>query len=212
MTPLSGTSFYQEAIAPIVEHLRTNRPQAELFTVQLAVLPDGPYAGSVAVYANGRRVASIPTGLTAEYGPVVRALTDSGAQATCRAVLAGADDAGGTIGIWALLPSRASIQYGGPFLPPLSGHRVDVSADTAAAFGESIKSRAKRFTDRRLGLVDPASGDVLLAGSVIGGLPAQARASIECVVAADAAGHTTTCQLRLIRESGERLRVVADLP
>jgi len=55
MTPLSGTSFYQEAIAPIVEHLRTNRPQAELFTVQLAVLPDGPYAGSVAVYANGRR-------------------------------------------------------------------------------------------------------------------------------------------------------------
>jgi hypothetical protein len=85
MTPLSGTSFYQEAIAPIVEHLRTGRPQVELFTVQLAVLSDGPYVGTVAVYADGRRVGSIPTGMTAEYAPVVRVLTDSGAPATCRA-------------------------------------------------------------------------------------------------------------------------------
>jgi hypothetical protein len=212
MRPLVGTSFYQSAIPPITRHLGASRPRVELFTVQLALLPDGRYAGTVAVYADGRRVASLPADWSAEYAPTVRALTESGRPATCRAVLAGADTGRDTIGVWALLPSRAAAQVGGPFLPPLTGFRVTVSADTAAALDESVRSRARTFTDRRVGLVDPVSGHVRLAGSVIGEVPAEASTSLEAAAAVAAVGHPVTCQVRLVREPGKMLRVVADLP
>jgi hypothetical protein len=212
MTPLSGTSFYQEAIASIKTHLGTSRPPTDLFTIQMAVVPDGPYAGSVAVYANGQRVATLPAGMNPEYAPVVRAVTDSGSPATCRAVLAGVDNDRPTIGVWALLPTHASAATGAQFLPPYVGRRVTVAESTAVTLDAAIKSKAKTTTDRRIGVIDPATGDVALDGSRIGTLPSEAHASMLLVAAAAAAGYPTRCQLRLIREPGKALRVVADLP
>jgi hypothetical protein len=212
MTPLAGTSFHQDAITSIKQHLSATQPPTELFTIQMAVVPDGPYAGSVAVYANGQRVATIPAGMRPEYAPVVQAVTDSGSPATCRAVLAGVDNGQPTIGIWALLPTRASAAKGVQFLPPYIGHRVVVAENTAPALDESIKSKAKTATDRRIGVIDPTSGDVWLDGFRIGSLPPDAHASMLLVAAAAAAGHPTRCQLRLVREPGKALRVVADLP
>jgi hypothetical protein len=127
-------------------------------------------------------------------------------------VLAGADTGRDTIGIWALLASRAAAQVHGPFLPPLTGYRVSVPADTVAALDESVRSRARTFADRRAGLVAPASGHVLLAGAVIGELPAEATRSQEAAAAAAAVGYPLTCQVRLVREPGKTLRVMADLP
>ena len=74
------------------------------------------------------------------------------------------------------------------------------------------QSKAKTTTDGRIGVIDPATGDVALDGSRIGTLPSEAHASKFLVAAAAAAGYPTRCQLRLIREPGKALRVVADLP
>jgi hypothetical protein len=199
-------------LAGVVKHVKSSAPPCELFTIQLAVVREGPYAGSVAVYANRQRVATLRSDMTSEWAPVVAQLTESGTPATCRAVLAGVENDRETIGIWALLPSRASAWSGGPFLPPLTGRRLEVRPETATALDETIKSRAKRFTERRIGVVDLATRSVYMDHAPIGSLTADAHASLALVAGASAAGHPTTCQVRLVREPGQPLRVVADLP
>lgn len=213
MAPLAGTSFYQEAVRQVVRHLKATQPLTEMFTVQLAVLPSGPYAGSVAVYAGGQRVASIPNSWSDDYRPVVEELAAEGKPATCRAVLAGHETEREAIGVWALLwTTRAARFEGGPMLPQLIGTRVDVAESTLAGLDGSLKSRAKRVTDRRVGQVDVATGQVALDGQPIGVLVDPSPESMAAVRAAAAEGFETTCGVRLVREPQQPLRVVADLP
>jgi hypothetical protein len=213
MAPLAGTSFYQEAVRRVVQHLEATRPTTEMFTVQLALLPSGPYAGSVAVYADGRRVASIPSSWSGDYRLVVEELAAEGKPATCRAVLAGYETGRETIGIWALLRSTRAARFGGaPMLPQLIGTRVQVTESMLATLDGSIKSRAKKVTDRRVGRLDVATGQVAVDDQPIGSLVDPLPETIAAARAAAKAGLETTCGIRFVREPEKPLRVVADLP
>lgn len=213
MSPLAGTSFYQPAIRRVVQHVEAASPTSEMFTIQLAVLPEGPYAGSVAVYADGRRVATIPKSWPADYRAAIGDLARDGRPATCRAVLAGHRDGREAIGIWALLwNNRVSPLGEGPVLPQLIGTRVEVLDHVLADLDASIRSKARKITDRRVGHVDPASREVRIAGRLIGTLADPNSDVVNAVAAAARAGLETTCGLRLVREQGRMLRVVADLP
>lgn len=213
LAPLAGTSFHQDAVRRAAEHLEATEPRTEMFTIQLAVLPAGPYAGSVAVYASGRRVASIPKSWAGDYRSVVEELAAEGKPATCRAVLAGYETGRETIGIWALLWSRRASRFeGGPMLPQLVGTRVDVAESTLATLDGSIRSRAKTVTARRVGRLDVATGEVALDGQPIGRLLDPSPESMAAARAAADAGFETTCAIRLVRAPQKPLRVVVDLP
>ena len=220
--PLKGTSFYQSDIASLAWACWDGRPPTDLLTVQLAVVPTGQWAGAVGVYAAGVRVASIPADLAEPYRAVVTDLADAGLPAMCRATVVGghARDARGADALrfgLALVgptrPARADTEQ--PFLPPVIGYQADVPEQLARELDASLPSRAKNYIRRTVGHVDLDDESLVVDGRRLGRLGVDwpdGTDRLEAVRAAAAAGHPTTCLVRMIRAPGRTLRVMADLP
>jgi hypothetical protein len=213
---VAGTSFHQQLLARTASQLRAASPVCGVVAVQLAVVENGDYAGSVGVYLAGHRAGTIPADQVDAYRPVVEALTEQGRPATCRAALVGGGgmrDGEGVLnfGLGLLQPNRPEVAGpGASFLPPHVGMRMSIEARTATELDAALPSRAKRFVHRRTGTLS-LDGALEIDGSVIGQLeePPGVR---ELLRAAHAAGRPLTCAVRLIREPQRPLRVAVDLP
>lgn len=218
-TPLRGTSFHQVDIAPLAWTGWDAKPATDLLTVQLAVVPTGQWAGAVGVYAAGKRVGSIAADAAEEYRAVVIALADAGLPAIARAVVVGGHARGARggdarrFGLALISPIHpASAEADQPFLPPEMDHEATVADEVAAALDAALPSGAKNYIRRMTGHVDPSDGTLVVDGQTVGRLSVGRPAELEPVRAAAAAGHPTTCLVRMIRAPERHLRIMADLP
>jgi hypothetical protein len=211
----AGTSFHQQLLAGTARQLRATSPVVDVVTVQLAVLEQGEYAGSVGVYLAGHRAGSIPAEQVDAYRPVVADLTAQGLPATCRAALVGGGtmrDGDGVLnfGLGLLQLNRPEVAGpNAPFLPPLVGMPVTVG-EAAKQLDAEMPSRAKRFVHRRIGVLTldrTLSIDGVYVGRLVDGSSVQ-----ELLHAAHDAGYPLTCAVRVIREPERPLRVAVDLP
>ncbi len=219
--PVVGTSFHQHTIAALGGGRGPNSTTNGLVTAQLVVVADGPYAGAVGVYVGGYRVGSIANDLLERYRPVVAALAEQGRPATCRAVIVGGqyDPLSGSslnLGIALLQPGRpAPAPEDAPFLAPVCGLGISVSADVATGLDGFLNSRAQRHVRRCTGVLE-AEGrggwSLRLDGEMVGPLMAYSHIDLGRVQAAAAARQPLSCMVRVIREPARPLRVMADLP
>jgi len=207
---LAGTSFYQPAIKEIARQVWSAAPPCDLFMAQLAIAPTGQYAGSVRVYAAGRRIGSIPASMLEQFRPIVAELTAAGQPATCRAIV----DPGSTItGIGLLAPSKPKVATASePFLPQLCGLTVDVPTETAERLDAALPSRAKNYIRRCSGELDCASLTLVLDGEHLGPVAVDDTEALAVVRHVAGLGMPLTCGVRVIRAPERKLRVVADLP
>lgn len=172
--------------------------------------PTGQYAGSVRVYAAGRRIGSIPASMVEQFRPVVAELTAAGQQASCRAIV----DPGSTItGVGLLAPSKPKAATDrAPFLPQLCGLTVDVQTGTSERLDAALPSRAKNYIRRCIGELDRASLALVLDGEHLGPVAVDHTEALAVVRRVAGLGLPLTCGVRVIRAPEHKLRVVADLP
>jgi hypothetical protein len=217
--PLRGTSFHQGAIAPLAWAGWAARPATDLLTVQLAVVPTGQSAGAVGVYAAGARVASIAADAAEEFRAVVMELAEGGLPATARAAVVGGHARGTRgsdarrFGLALINPTHPAVANGDvPFLPPECGFEAAVPERIAVELDAAMPSRAKNFIRRTSGHIEWSDGTLVVDGQRLGPVCADRPDELALVRAAAAAGHRTTCLVRMIRAPQRPLRVMADLP
>lgn len=217
--PLRGTSFHQDAIAPLAWSGWESTPATDLLTVQLAVVPTGQSAGAVGVYAAGARIASIAADAAEEFRAVVRELEAVGRPATGRAVVVGGHTRGTRgshalkFGLALISPTHPAVaDADAPFLAPECGYQAAVAEDVAHQLDAALPSRAKNFIARATGHIEPGDGTLVVDGQRMGRVCADRPGDLALVRAAAAAGHPTTCLVRMIRAPQRTLRVMADLP
>lgn len=217
--PLRGTSFHQSAIASLAWAGWDARPPTNLVTVQLAIVPSGQRAGAVGVYAARARVASIAADAAEEFRTVVGELEAAGRAATARAVVVGGHTRGTRqddprkFGLALIPPTHPAVaDTDAAFLPPECGFEVAVPEELLAELDAALGSRAKNFIRRTSGHIAPGDGTLVVNGRRLGPVSPLQPGNLAAVHAAVAAGHPTTCLVRMIRAPQRALRVMADLP
>ncbi len=176
-----------------------------LVMAQLGIEAEGQYASAVRVYVVGKVLGSIPHELGDKFRAVVTQLQASGSPATCRAQL----DEGEWVDVW--LDARPEPRSADdPFLPPLSSSTVRLYPGEAERLDEGLHSRAKSKRFVVLGELPFADGawQLTIDGTRMGMIDDRNSA----LEAARDGGFPLTCQVRILREQGKHLRVIADLP
>ncbi len=182
-----------------------------LAMAKLVIELEGEYAGAVRVTVGGKELGSIPHGLAPEFRDAVEQLHKEGLPATCRAALEAEDDSDEAyvdVFLWASPTPRSDDE---PFLPPGLGPTVRLDNGEAERLDEALHSRAKSKRVAKVGELLPVDDGwrVVLDGRPVGTLEPGAYHRLS---EARAAGFPLTCRVRIIRELGQPLRVVADLP
>lgn len=212
---LSAGSGGQIKTAGVYYHNGTLRSAISRFgslvMAKLVIELEGEYAGAVRVTVGGKELGSIPHTLAAEFRDAVEQLHKEGLPATCRAVLEaedGSDEAYVDVFLWASPKPRSDNE---PFLPPGLGPTVRLDEGQAERLNELLHSRAKSKRIAKVGELLHTDGTwrVALDGHPVGTLE---PGTYDRVGEAGAAGFPLTCRVRIIRELGKPLRVVADLP
>jgi hypothetical protein len=182
-----------------------------LVMAKLVIELTGEYAGAVRVTVGGKEPGSIPHGLAPEFRDAVEQLHKEGLPATCRAALEAEDDTDEAyvdVFLWASPTPRSDDE---PFLPPALGPTVRLDNGEAERLDEALHSRAKSKRIAKVGELLPmdCGWRVALDGRPVGTLEPGAYDRLR---EARAAGFPLTCRVRIIREFGKPLRVLADLP
>jgi hypothetical protein len=209
---LSYSGSAQIKTAGVTHHREDLRSLANrygrLVMAELRIEEEGQYAGAVRVYVDGRQLGSIPHGLASEFREVIHRLSVADQPATCRAQL---DPGPGYIDVWLCAKSRERAADD-PFLPPMLGARLNLSADTVRYLDEVIlgqRAKSKRVV-RTAELVECDGGwTVVLDGRELGALPDGQYPRLEEVSGTE---FPLTCQVRILRQPDRPLRVEADFP
>jgi hypothetical protein len=182
-----------------------------LVMAELEIELEGEYAGAVRVTVGGKELGSIPHRLAPEFRDAVEQLHKQDLPATCRAALEAedaSDEAYVDVFLWASPTPRPDDE---PFLPPGLGATVCLDKGEAERLDEELHSRAKSKRIAKVGELLSTDGGwcVVVDGRPIGTL---APGTYDWLREACAARFPLTCRVRIIREFGKPLRVVADLP
>jgi hypothetical protein len=201
----AGVYYHKGALRSVIARF------GSLAMAKLVIELDGEYAGAVRVTVGGKELGSIPHSLAPEFRDAVEQLHRAGLPATCRAALEvddGDDEEYVDVFLWASPTARSDDE---PFLPPSLGSTVQLHEGWAERLDESLHSRAKSKRIAKVGELLHTDGrwGIALDGHPVGTLE---PGTYDRVREAGAAGFPLTCRVRIIRELGKSLRVVADLP
>jgi hypothetical protein len=195
----AGVSHHPDAVRKI---LNANGP---LVMAELRIETTGQYAGAVRVFVAGEMLGSIPHDLAETFREVVSDLWSRDMVATCRAEL----EADEWSNVW--LDARPEPRpKDDPFLPPFSPFQVNLGPGEAERLDEGLQSRAKNKRVVTVGRLAPKPGkwQLVLDDTPVGVIEDRLWAVESAIVA----GMPLSCQVRILREEGKGLRVMADLP
>jgi hypothetical protein len=198
----AGTNHYEDDLRATLA--RTGR----LVMAELLIETTGKYAGAVRVYVAGTELGAIPHAIAADFRTVVERVREAGDVPTCRAELDA--DAEPYVDVWlSAAPRERSDDE--PFLPPMSGARVNVAEDELGRLNEMLGTRARSKRVVRIGTLEERDRGwaLMLDGRELGRLP---QATYTRVIEARDAGFPLSCRVRIIRAPERTLRVEADFP
>lgn len=182
------------------------RQYGSLVMAQLRLEESGQFAGAVQVLVAGVPVGHVGSGLAEKFRPVATELAAAGLPATCRAQV----DVAEYLDVWLDARPERRVEAD-PFLPPMSPYYTTLSDGMATSLDAGLNSKAKNKRVVTTAEVVPVATEWVLryGGEVIGAVN---EPPVTRLQQAAAAGMPLTCQLRILREEGRPLRVMADLP
>jgi hypothetical protein len=195
----AGVLFHQGPLQELARAL------GELVMAELRIEIEGQYAGAVRVLVADTVLGSISHEQAAAFRAIVEELGEDGLPATCRAQF----EVEPYLNVW--LDARPERRHeDDPFLPPFSSFEVALDSEQTVRLDEGLHSKAKNKRVVTVGRLVPTPGpwQLVLDDTPVGLIPERLLA----VEAAMAAGMPLTCQVRILREEGKGLRVMADLP